>query len=104
MRSFTFVGDIVDGIVSIIGKEKMVEGEIINIGTEKEHTTKEGIHAVEKVLGQFIKLKVIPKRAGDQFRTKANINKAKKPLNYNPQTTLLEAVKTQVACYQKNFL
>ena len=103
LRSFTYVGDIVDGIVSVIGKEQVVNGEVINLGTELEHTTQEGIETVEKVLGKSIKIKVIEKRAGDQFRTKANIDKARKLLNYNPQTTLLESVEHQVNWYKANF-
>ncbi|MEM6516080.1 MAG: NAD-dependent epimerase/dehydratase family protein [Bacteroidota bacterium] len=103
LRSFTYVGDIVDGIVSVIGKETDVDGEIINLGSEKEHTTQEGIEAVEKVLGEKIELKIMPKRPGDQLRTKANIEKAKRLLNYNPQTTLLEAVEKQVAWFKANF-
>ena len=103
LRSFTYVGDIVDGVVSVIGHEHKVDGEIINLGTEVEHTTQEGIEAVEKVLGKPIKINVIPKRAGDQLRTKANIDKARKLLGYNPQTTLLEAVKHQVEWFKANF-
>lgn len=104
LRSFTYVGDIVDGVVSVIGNEDKVNGEIFNLGTEVEHTTQEGIEAVEKVLGKKIKLNVIPKRAGDQLRTKANIDKARRLLNYNPQTTLLESVKSQVDWFKANFL
>ena len=103
LRSFTYVGDIVDGVVSVIGNETIVDGQIFNLGTEVEHTTKEGIEAVEKVLGKSIQLNVIAKRAGDQLRTKANIDKARKLLNYNPSTTLLEGVKAQVAWYKSNF-
>lgn len=104
LRSFTYVGDIVDGIVSVLGKEAIVNGEIINLGTEIEHTTQEGIEAVEEVLGLTIKINVIPKRAGDQLRTKANIDKARLLLNYNPKTTLLESVRHQVKWYKENFL
>ena len=103
LRSFTYVGDIVDGVVSVIGNEAKVDGEIINLGTEVEHTTQEGIEAVEQVLGKKIKINVIAKRAGDQLRTKANIDKARKLLNYNPQTTLLDAVKYQVVWFKENF-
>jgi len=103
LRSFTYVGDIVDGIVSVIGKEDLVNGEAINLGTEVEHTTKEGIEVVEKILSKTIELNIIPKRPGDQSRTKANIDKARKLLNYNPQTTLLEAVQKQVEWYKANF-
>lgn len=104
LRSFTYVGDIVDGVVSVIEKEQIVDGEIINLGTEVEHTTQEGIEAVEEVLGVSIKINVIPKRAGDQSRTKANIDKARKLLDYNPQTTLLESVEYQVEWFKENFL
>jgi len=103
LRSFTYVGDIVDGVVSVIGHEEKMDGEIINLGTEVEHSTQEGIEAVEQVLGKSIKIKVIPKRAGDQLRTKANIDKARKLLGYNPQTSLLEAVKHQVKWFKDNF-
>ncbi|TYB80188.1 NAD-dependent epimerase/dehydratase family protein [Bizionia gelidisalsuginis] len=104
LRSFTYVGDIVDGIVSVIGSETAVDGEIINLGTEVEHTTQEGIEAVEKVIGQSIAINKVAARAGDQLRTKATIEKAKRLLNYNPKTTLLESVEKQVAWYTKNFL
>ena len=103
LRSFTYVGDIVDGIVSVIGKESVVDGEIFNLGTEVEHTTKEGIEAVEKILDKKIEMNIIPKRAGDQLRTKANIDKARRLLDYNPQTTLLEGVRHQVNWYKENF-
>ncbi|MBN4070712.1 NAD-dependent epimerase/dehydratase family protein [Olleya sp. AH-315-F22] len=103
LRSFTYVGDIVDGIVSVIGKEKAVDGEIINLGTEVEHTTQDGIEAVEEVLGINIKIYNVPKRAGDQLRTKANIDKARLLLNYNPQTTLIESVRHQVKWFKENF-
>lgn len=103
LRSFTYVGDIVDGVVSVIGNEDKVNGEIINLGTEVEHTTQEGIEAVEQVIGKSIALHIIPKRPGDQLRTKANIDKARKLLNYNPKTTLLEAVRHQVEWFKANF-
>ena len=104
LRSFTYVGDIVDGVVSVLGCEAKVDGEIINLGTEVEHSTQEGIETVEKVLGTSIKIKVIPKRTGDQWRTKANIDKARTLLGYNPQTSLLEAVKYQVEWFKANFI
>lgn len=104
LRSFTYVDDIVDGVVSVIGKEDLVNGEIINLGTETEHTTQEGINAVEAVMNMKIKINHVQARAGDQLRTKANIDKARQLLDYNPQTTLLEGVEKQVAWYKENFL
>ncbi|TCK68789.1 nucleoside-diphosphate-sugar epimerase [Winogradskyella wandonensis] len=103
LRSFTYVGDIIDGIVSVIGKETRVNGEVINLGTEAEYTTQQGIDTVEDVLGKSIKIVVKPKRAGDQLRTKANIDKARKLLSYNPTTTLKESIKAQVKWFKENY-
>lgn len=103
LRSFTYVGDIVDGIVSAVGKVNAVNGEVINLGTEIEHTTQDGIDAVAEILGKELLINVVPKRAGDQWRTKANIDKARELLNYNPQTTLKESVRAQINWYKENF-
>ncbi|MDR6300507.1 NAD-dependent epimerase/dehydratase family protein [Mesonia maritima] len=104
LRSFTYVGDIVDGIVKAIERHKKINGEIINLGTEVEHTTQDGIDTVEKLLDKKIELNVIEKRPGDQWRTKANIDKAKKLLDYNPQSTLEEGLQQQINWYKANFL
>ncbi len=104
LRSFTYVQDIIDGIVSVFGKEDLCNGEIINLGIDTENTTAEGVEAVEEVLGMKIKMNAIPARPGDQSRTLANIGKARKLLNYNPKTTLLEGVKAQVEWFKESFM
>ena len=103
LRSFTYVQDIVDGIVSVIGKEEMCNGEIFNLGTETESTTAQGIATVEEILNCKIVTEKKPARAGDQSRTKANIDKARKFLGYNPQTKLKEGLEAQTAWFKKNF-
>ncbi|MBC8754614.1 NAD-dependent epimerase/dehydratase family protein [Kordia sp. YSTF-M3] len=100
LRSFTHVSDIVKGITSVIGKEDVCNGEIFNIGTEAEYTTQEGVDAVEKLLNATIKFKMLPPRSGDQQRTKANIDKARKLLNYNPTVTLEEGVAEQLEWFR----
>lgn len=104
LRSFTYVQDIVDGIVSVIGNEEVANGEIFNLGTETESTTAEGIATVESILGIKIEMELKPSRAGDQSRTKANIDKARKLLNYNPQTSLKEGLEAQVNWFKESFI
>lgn len=101
LRSFTHVSDIVKGITSVIGKVEICNGEIFNIGTEAEYTTQEGVDAVEKLLNCTIKFDQLPPRSGDQQRTKANIDKARKLLNYNPTVTLEEGVAEQLEWFRK---
>ena len=104
LRSFTYVQDIVDGIVSAIGKETVCNGEIFNLGTEEENTTATGVATVEEILQGKIKIQNMPARAGDQSRTKANIDKARKLLNYNPQTGLKEGLEAQTEWFRANFM
>lgn len=104
LRSFTFVGDIVDGIFKAVQKHEELNGEIINLGTEEEHTTQQGIAYVEELLGIKIKMKITPERPGDQLRTLANIDKARKMLGYNPSTSLKEGLELQIEWYKAEFL
>lgn len=103
LRSFTYIKDIIDGIVSVIGNEESCNGEIFNLGTEEENTTATGIATVENILQTKINIVNMPPRAGDQSRTKANIDKARKLLGYDPTTSLSEGLKEQVAWFRKNF-
>ncbi len=100
LRSFTYVQDIVDGIVSLIGKENICNGEIFNLGTEIENTTAQGIITVEQILKKNILIENNPPRSGDQARTKASIDKARDLLGYNPQTTLRQGLEAQIAWFQ----
>jgi len=104
VRSFTFVEDIIDGVVSVIGKEEQIDGEVINLGTEQEHSTGEGIAIVERLLDTKIRKTEVPKRGGDQMFTKANIDKARRLLGYNPSTTLEQGLKEQIDWYRKEFV
>ena len=103
LRSFTYVQDIVDGIVSTIDHQEVCDGEIFNLGTEEENTTAAGIATTEKILGKKIAIDHKPARPGDQSRTKANIDKARQLLKYNPQTSLEDGLKAQVDWYKNNF-
>lgn len=103
LRSFTYVQDIVDGIVSVMDHTEVSNGEIFNLGTEEENTTATGIATVEEILKKKITIENKPPRPGDQSRTCANIDKARKLLNYNPQTGLREGLEAQVEWFRNNF-
>lgn len=101
LRSYTYVGDIVDGLVSILGNLDVCLGEIFNLGTDTAITTGEGISIVEDIIGRKAKISIKPKRAGDQQETHANIEKARKVLNYQPRTTPKEGLAKEVAWYKE---
>ncbi len=100
-RSFTHINDIIDGIVSVIDNGSGCDGEIINLGTDNEYTTAQGIQVVEKLLKTQIQIDHCPARTGDQLRTKAVIKKANELLNYHPHVGLEQGVQEQIDWYRK---
>ena len=96
LRSFTYVGDIVDGVVRVLEMQEASNGEIFNLGTEEENSTAKGIQVVEELLGRSIDKQLMPPREGDQSRTCANIDKARKILGYDPRTSLHEGIQKQI--------
>lgn len=103
-RSFTYVGDIVDAMASVVGREESIKGEIINIGTDVAYTTGQGIAMIEEIIGLKAKIQSHPPRPGDQLRTTALIDKARKLLDYKPETSFEDGLKAQVQWYKDKFL
>jgi UDP-glucuronate 4-epimerase len=104
VRSYTYIGDIIDGLVAILHNYRSCTGEILNIGTDATITTGEGMEIVQEIIGKRAKVVVRPKRAGDQLRTQANIEKARRILGYDPTTGPREGLEAQVAWYRQNVL
>lgn len=100
LRSFTYVGDIVDGLVAVMDHMPQCVGEILNIGSDAAITTGEGIRIVEEIIGQPARFAIEPKRPGDQLRTHANIDKARRILGYAPKTMPREGLAEEVAWYR----
>ena len=101
LRSYTYVGDIIDGLVLILDNFEKSAGEIFNLGTDQAITTGEGIKIVEDVLGKKAVLDIKPKRPGDQKETHACIDKARRILGYNPVTTPQVGLKKEVDWFKE---
>ena len=92
MRDYTYIDDIVNGIMSAINYDK-TPYEIINLGGGSPVTLNEMIATIEKVLGKKAKIESLPMQPGDVDKTVADITKARLLLNYNPQTTFEEGIR-----------
>ena len=93
-RDYTFVEDIVTGIVASINyvnTDKKVF-EIFNIGGDKTVSLMEMVETIEEVLGKNAKLNRLPMQPGDVNRTCADITYSKEKIGYNPQTTFKEGI------------
>jgi len=101
LRSFTYVGDIVDGFVSILNNYEKCIGEIFNLGFDSAITVGEGLKIIEDYLGKKAIYDIKPPRPGDQLETRATINKARRILGYNPITTPEEGLKKEVDWFKE---
>jgi len=90
-RDYTFVDDIVAGIIAAIQYEQS-NFEIFNLGNNYAVSLKDLIDAMEEVFKLKIKRNYLPVQAGDVPVTFADISKAKEILNYKPVVSLNEGL------------
>jgi nucleoside-diphosphate-sugar epimerase len=100
VRSFSFVGDIVAGMLAALDRWDVASGEIWNIGSDVETTTGDGLALVERLTARRARVVHVPKRPGDQLRTRANIDKARRLLGYSPATSLEEGLRAEIAWFE----
>lgn len=100
-RDFTYVDDIVDGIVASLDL-LCTRPEVINLGNNKNESVEKLVSIIEKSIGnQKANIISTGKQAGDVVRTLADITKAKKLLAYNPRTSLEEGIPKFVAWFKE---
>ena len=80
-RDFTYVGDVVNANILACNSPNVGKGEVINIGSGKNIS----IYTVAKMLSNSIEFK---KALKEPFANLASIEKAKKLLDWEPQTSL----------------
>jgi UDP-glucuronate 4-epimerase len=91
-RDYTYVDDIVKGILSAVSYDKSVF-EIINLGNNYAVSLKELIGNIEEITGSKARIDQQPEQPGDVPRTFADISKAKQLLNYQPTTKLQDGLR-----------
>jgi UDP-glucuronate 4-epimerase len=94
-RDYTFVEDIVDGICAALRYE--CRYEVFNLGNSKPVKLAEMIQTIEKALGRPAIINRLPLQPGDVPITYADISKASRLLNYNPQTSFEQGVERMAA-------
>jgi len=85
LRNFTFIDDIVDGIIRVMNTPKPYE--LYNIGNNKAENLMDFIHEIERVAGKSAQIEYLPLQAGDVPETKADIGKIQS-LGYSPKTDI----------------
>lgn len=90
-RDYTYIDDIVEGIIKTLGKN--FNFEIINLGNSNPVTLNNFIKILEKITSKKVKIENLPKQTGDVERTWASIVKARKLLGWGPKTNLEQGLK-----------
>lgn len=92
-RDYTYIDDIVQGVVASIDRVKGCE--IINLGGDEPVTLTQMVETIEQVMGKKAKLDRKPVQPGDVPRTMADVSKARRMLGYEPKTSFAEGVAKQ---------
>jgi UDP-glucuronate 4-epimerase len=91
-RDYTYVGDIVRGILLALDRN-WPEFEAINLGGSAPTTLLELVALIEKTVGRTAQLDRRPDQPGDVPLTCADPRKAKELLGWEPQVTLAEGLR-----------
>jgi UDP-glucuronate 4-epimerase len=113
-RDFTYIDDIVEGVVRIIDHIPTSEPtnnlsspatskspfRIYNIGNNKPIELLELISILESTLGQKAKLNLLPMQAGDVTETFADISRLNNEIGFTPVTNIETGIKQFVDWYK----
>lgn len=99
-RDFTYIDDIISGVISGLDKVSDLEYEIINLGSSQTTDLMTFIETIENELGKEAEKEFLPLQPGDVLVTDADVTKAQDLLGYNPQTELEEGIKQFIDWYK----
>ncbi|MBE2213782.1 MAG: GDP-mannose 4,6-dehydratase [Opitutaceae bacterium] len=94
-RDYTFVSDIVDGIVAALGYTRSAY-EVINLGHNEPVSLAELVRELESALGRRAILDRQPEQPGDVPQTWADLTKARELLGYQPRVPLRDGLRAFV--------
>ena len=100
-RDYTYIDDIIAGVRAAIDYNR-TNYEVINLGESRTVELRELVALIEKELGLRAEIDRQPPQPGDVPQTFADISKAKRLLDYNPQTQIEDGIKKFVEWFMAN--
>ena len=103
MRDFTYIDDIVSGVVAVCGKpptDLTIPYRLLNLGNNKPVKIGFFIETLEKLLGREAVKEYVGMQPGDVYRTCANIDAAKALVGYQPTIDIAEGLRRFVEWYR----
>lgn len=104
-RDFTYVDDIVDGVIRALDRPATGEPPhvVYNLGNHRSEKLMDFIAAIEGAMGRKAELKFEPMQPGDVPATYADIDATQVALGYEPRTPISEGVPKFVAWYKSHY-
>lgn len=104
-RDFTFIDDIVKGIVAVAentneGNSTVIPYTIYNIGNDQPVQLLEFVKTLEEIIGKKANVKMMPMQPGDVFSTHADITELEKDYGFAPVTALKTGLSEFVQWYK----
>lgn len=101
-RDWTFVSDIVQGVVQAV--DRPLGYEVINLGRGEPVSLAHFVHEIEECVGRKARSVSAPMPEADIVSTHADVARARELLGYDPQWSVKEGVSRLCTWYQKHVL
>lgn len=101
-RDFTYIDNVISANI-LSATTPGIKHEVFNVANGKENTVLELVSAINRIIGKNIPPKLLPVRAGDVFKTSADITKIRQKINYQPLVGFEEGLKHTVEYFKKKF-
>lgn len=101
LRDFTFVDDVVNGIVRVAEAPSLPLYDIFNIGNHRSEKLLDVIGVLASALGVEPKLEMLPMQPGDVYATYASIDKLHAAVGYEPTTSIREGIPVFAKWYRE---
>ena len=101
-RDFTYIDDIVNGVVKIIEKniDSREHYKIYNIGNNKSERLLDFIETIEAAMGKEAIKEMYPMQQGDVPKTFANVDELIKDYKYSPSTGMKAGIQSFVKWFK----
>ena len=119
MRDFTYVDDIVEGVVRVIDRPASPDPDwsgdapnpatskahyrIFNIGNNSPVELMSYIHALEECLGKKAKMNMLPMQPGDVAATNADVSRLQDWVDFRPKTKMEDGIRHFVEWYRQHY-
>ena len=100
-RDFTFVDDIVQGVVRCVQTQGLDRCEVFNLGNNRSEKLLDLIGEIEKAVGRKAKMHFQPMQPGDVLSTYADITRANTKLGFQPTTPISVGIPKFVAWFKE---